>query len=105
MGLIKMSNTIIAASMVAFAFTAFSGRVAQSMNLNQFQWENRLLLLFAPKDSDSSFRALNSEIAAQPHEISDRDMVVFSIFESTSTNRPVLFPLWVSVTPSSLRQI
>ena len=59
-----------------------SGQGARSMDLNQFQWKNRLLLLFAPQDSDSSFQALKREISAQPREISDRHLVVFHIFES-----------------------
>ena len=64
------------------ASTIFSGQVALSMDLTQFQWQNRLLLIFAPQDGDSFFQALNQEISAQQLEISDRDLVVFRIFET-----------------------
>lgn len=64
------------------AYAIFSGQVVLSMDLNQFKWENRLLLLFAPQDNDLSFRALYREISAQPLEISDRHLVVFRILES-----------------------
>jgi hypothetical protein len=74
------SKMIVFTAVLACAI--FSGQVALSMDLNQFKWENRLLLLFAPQDNDASFRALYREISAQPLEISDRDLVVFRILES-----------------------
>ena len=52
------------------------------MDLNQFQWKNRLLFIFAPEEGDSFFQALQSEISTQPDEISERDLVVFKIFET-----------------------
>jgi hypothetical protein len=60
----------------------FGGQEALSMDLNQFQWKNRLLFIFAPEKGDSFFQALQSEISTQPDEISERDLVVFKIFET-----------------------
>ena len=51
------------------------------MDLSQFRWKNRLLLIFSPQSSDSSFKHLQSEISTQNVEILDRDMVVFNIVE------------------------
>ena len=64
------------------ACSIFGGHKALSMDLNQFQWENRLLFIFAPEEGDSLFQALQSEISTQPDEISERDLVVFKIFET-----------------------
>jgi len=65
-----------------FACSIFGGQKAMSMDLNQFQWKNRLLFIFAPEKGDAFFQALQSEISNQPDEISERDLVVFSIFET-----------------------
>ena len=51
------------------------------MDLTQFQWKNRLLLIFAPDDNDSLFKKLQSEIIAQEAEVEDRDLVVFEVLE------------------------
>jgi hypothetical protein len=52
------------------------------MDLNQFQWKNRLLFIFAPDKGDAFFQVLQSEISTHPYEISERDLVVFKIFEN-----------------------
>ena len=64
------------------ACSIFGGHKALSMDLNQFQWENRLLFIFFFFLGDSLFQALQSEISTQPDEISERDLVVFKIFET-----------------------
>ena len=51
------------------------------MDLTQFQWKNRLLFLFAPDRSNPLFDKMQSEIAKQPYEVEDRDMVIFEILE------------------------
>ena len=66
----------------ALACAIFGGQVALSMDLDQFKWKNRLLFIFAPHDGDSFFRALQSEISTQQGKVSERDLVVFKIFEN-----------------------
>jgi hypothetical protein len=51
------------------------------MDLTQFQWKNRLLLIFAPDVNDEFFQKLQGEIIAQKAGVEDRDLVVFEIFE------------------------
>ncbi|MGD9172528.1 MAG: DUF4174 domain-containing protein [Desulfobacterales bacterium] len=51
------------------------------MDLKPFQWKNRLLFLFTPDASNSLFNRLQSEIANQPFEVEDRDLVIFEILE------------------------
>ena len=59
---------------------------AVSFDLSQFQWKNRLLLLFAPIRNHPAFDALHQALITQQAEVADRDLVVFEILESgTST--------------------
>ena len=69
------------------ACAIFGGQKVLSMDLNQFQWKNRLLFIFAPQEGDEVFQALQNEILTQPDEISERDLVVFKIFESGPSYR------------------
>jgi len=59
----------------------FDHKDTMPMDLTQFQWKNRLLLIFAPDDNDSLFKKLQSEIFTQEAEVEDRDLVVFEILE------------------------
>jgi len=77
-----MPKTIMVVLTAVLACAVFGGREALSMDLNQFQWENRLFFIFAPQEGDAFFQALQSEISTQPDEISERDLVVFKIFET-----------------------
>ena len=52
------------------------------MDLSQFQWKNRLLLLFAPNRNHPLFDVLQKSIATQQTEVADRDLVIFEILES-----------------------
>ena len=75
----KMMMVLLTA---VLACALFGGRDALSMDLNQFQWKNRLLFIFAPQEGDEVFQALQSEMLTLPGEISERDLVVFKIFET-----------------------
>ena len=76
-----MSKTMIIVLTAILACSIYGGQEALSMDLNQFRWKNRLILMFTPNESDPSFQALQNEISTQPDEISERDLVVFRIFE------------------------
>jgi hypothetical protein len=75
----KMMMVLLTA---VLACALFGGRDALSMDLNQFQWKSRLLFIFAPQEGDEVFQALQSEMLTLPDEISERDLVVFKIFET-----------------------
>ena len=82
-------------TVVIIIFTAlmiFDHKDTMPMDLTQFQWKNRLLLIFAPDDNDSLFKKLQSEIIAQEAEVEDRDMIVFELLElgSSRMNRALL---------------
>ena len=77
-----MPKTNIVLFAVVLACAIFGGRDAISMDLNQFQWKNRLLFIFARQDGDSFLRAWHSEISTHQIEVSERDLVVFKILET-----------------------
>lgn len=49
------------------------------MDLEKFQWKNRLLFLFAADGNNRLFKNLHNEIIAQEAEVKDRDLVVFEV--------------------------
>jgi hypothetical protein len=51
------------------------------VDLNTYQWKNRLLLLFASSEEDQAYLTLNKEIDRQAMEIKDRDLLVFYVLE------------------------
>jgi hypothetical protein len=61
------------------ALMIFDHKDTMPMDLTQFQWKNRLLLIFAPDENDSFFKKLQSEIIAQKAEVEDRDLLVFEV--------------------------
>lgn len=77
-----MSKTITFVLAIVVAWSILSGFEGWSMDLNQYKWKHRLLLIFAPDDGHSLLRNLESDIAAQPDEVSERDLIVFKIFEN-----------------------
>ena len=44
---------------------AYNCKDAVSMDLTQFEWKNRLLLVFAPNSNDPHFMLLQREISAK----------------------------------------
>lgn len=74
-------KVLLIAGILLSAFLIHDRRDALPMDLAQFQWKNRLLFLFAPDAVDPLFSKLQSEIAKQPYEVEDRDLVIFEILE------------------------
>ena len=66
---------------IFMALMTFVHRDATSMDLKQFQWKHRLLLIFAMDENDPPFKKLKDEIIAQKAEVENRDLLVFEIFE------------------------
>jgi len=77
-----MLKTTVFALAALLACSIFECKEAVSMDISQFNWKNRLLFIFASNDGDPLFRALKNEIAAQPGEVSERDLIVFKISEA-----------------------
>jgi hypothetical protein len=84
------------------ALMTFLQRDATSMDLKQFQWKHRLLLIFVMDENDPPFKKLQDEIIAQKAEVEDRDLLVFMIVER-GLSRMNTTPL-DSVTVDSIRK-
>jgi len=52
-----------------------------SIDLNAYQWKNRLLLLFAPSEKDPSYLSIIREIERQTRELLDRDLLIVHVLE------------------------
>ncbi len=74
-------QTLIISMIVATAVFVYDRKDALPMDLSEFQWKNRLLFLIAPDSNHPEFKKLQHDIARQPEEVKDRDLVIFEIFE------------------------
>ncbi len=75
-----MKSLILA--LIPLLLLAAPADAAQSdANLEQYQWKNRLLLVFAPSENHSTYQELVQSLDAAEGELADRDMVVFHLFE------------------------
>jgi len=55
------------------------------IDLSEYQWKNRLLLLFTPSLDGAGYLKLKEDISSQEEEVKDRDLLVFHILESGET--------------------
>lgn len=53
------------------------------MDLKQYQWKNRLLLVFAPSPEDAHYQE-QLELLSNDDELAERDLIVFHIFDGDS---------------------
>jgi hypothetical protein len=53
-----------------------------TINLDDYLWKNRLLLVFTPTEQDSGYIAFQKEQEKLNSEIADRVLVIFHIFQS-----------------------
>jgi hypothetical protein len=51
------------------------------LNLEDYRWQNRLILIFAPNSKDETFIAQRRLLVEQPAEAAERDLLIFSLFE------------------------
>jgi hypothetical protein len=77
----QYTKVLLVAAVISSALLVYDRKDVLPMDLAQFQWENRLLFLFAPDESNPYFKRLQSEITKQPYEVEDRDLVIFEILE------------------------
>jgi len=54
----------------------------EEISLESFQWENRILVLFASHSDDESYQTQMDKFSSLEDEIRDRDLVIFSIFDT-----------------------
>ena len=54
--------------------------IGQEVSLDEFQWENRILVTFAPQPDDESYQTQIETFSSHENEHRDRDLVTISIF-------------------------
>ncbi len=55
----------------------------RKLDLKAYQWENRLLLYFAPNPEDETYQKQQIEMEGHALKMEDRDLLTFSLFEDT----------------------
>lgn len=66
---------------IFMALMVFDRKDTIPMDLTQFQWKNRLLLVFVTNENDPLFKKLRNEIIAHKAEVKNRDLVIFEVLE------------------------
>jgi len=79
-----MSRAIVAAIIVVVALSAGGSQNERetTVDLNQYRWKNRLLLLFTPTRDHPWFDSLHGSLMTRKVDVADRDLVVFEVLES-----------------------
>jgi hypothetical protein len=57
----------------------------KTIGLIEYQWKNRLLLLFTPSLDEPRYQDLKKALTMQEEEVMDRDLLVFHIVENGQT--------------------
>jgi hypothetical protein len=67
---------------LSVALTGFAhSQESNLVDLKQYRWQNRLLLIFAPSEDYPAYRGLADELRRQQNGVHDRDLLVFSLLE------------------------
>ncbi len=53
-----------------------------SLDLSAYQWENRLLLLFAPTSQNDAYQQQVTYLSGHEAGLEDRDLIVFHLFHN-----------------------
>ena len=54
---------------------------AHALDLSQYRWKHRILVLFAPAASHESYRVFHERLTQRSGDVLDRDLIVFRVFE------------------------
>lgn len=52
------------------------------IDLGDYRWENRLVLVFAPSRENTHYLKQDSEFEGKAYELNDRDIIVFELIEA-----------------------
>jgi len=75
----KLSTLLIIAGFVTLGILVVAKALAAEMDLEQFRWKNRLLIVFAPDCNYPLLENLRQDLSASKGEVDDRDLVVLEI--------------------------
>jgi hypothetical protein len=68
--------------MIGIIFSILSAQSVTNFSLGKYQWQNRLILIFAPSKTDSTYQAAQWQIKDLSKEFIDRDIVIFHLIEN-----------------------
>ena len=54
---------------------------AHALDLSQYRWKHRILILFAPAASHEPYRVFDERLTHRSGDVLDRDLIVFRVFE------------------------
>jgi hypothetical protein len=57
------------------------GMESNPIDLEAYQWNNRVLIVLAPSPDHPLYRTLESQISVHAGGVTDRDLVIFRLFE------------------------
>jgi hypothetical protein len=82
-----MKNKYICIFVVSLVVFIMANNVGgkDTIDLMEYQWKNRLLLLFAPSLDEPGYLKLKGDLSRQEKEVLDRDLLVFHILEKGDT--------------------
>jgi hypothetical protein len=66
------------------------GGPSDELDFDGFRWKNRLLIIFTPSEEHPVYKSFQEDIRKLKEDISDRDLVVFHVFESGQVKQGVL---------------
>jgi len=69
-------------AVVALSADASERGVEVAVDLGEYQWKNRVLLIFAPARGEPLFQTLHDSLMVRGADLADRDLVIFEVFES-----------------------
>jgi hypothetical protein len=75
--LVAICLVFVSGALTGFAYSQESNLV----DLKQYRWQNRLLLIFAPSEDYPAYRFLADELRRQQNGVHDRDVLVFALME------------------------
>ena len=82
MNFTKIMYTLLMAIIAVSIATHSAAKEKGSIDLNDYQWKNRPLLLFAFSPDAPAYRTVMKQLNSQADQIADRDMVIIEIFET-----------------------
>jgi hypothetical protein len=71
--------SLVCLSLALNSGAVWAGKPMDVNNLKQYQWQNRLLFLFATSAEDPAFQSLSREVNQNLDGIRDRDLLVFRV--------------------------
>ena len=71
---------------IIFLTVQLRGDDMKNVDLDKYEWKNRLVLLFAPSSGFENYKNAVAELIQLSDEIDDRDLVVFHLLENDKSH-------------------